>query len=242
MFAVYATHAAPDDPLSALKSGERPDPDVPEGWVRVKVRFASLNRHEPVHAPRDERGTPRGSPTRSSWGNDAAGTLDDGTPVVVYPMMGSDDWRGTRRSIPGGTSPASSFTARSPTTRLCPGGTQFPARGPFAPSCFGPRTAWLNRLPRAVYQVGAPAGRDGAGQGATGGMATALIQLGRAAGFEVWATSRSEDGSVRAPSRSVPSGALCPTIHCPKGACRHRQCRAESWVHSLSSLAEAGRW
>jgi hypothetical protein len=25
-------------------------------------------------------------------GNDAAGTLDDGTPVVIYPLMGSDDW------------------------------------------------------------------------------------------------------------------------------------------------------
>jgi len=46
MFAVYATHAAPDDPLSALKVGERADPDVPEGWVRVKVSHASLNRHD----------------------------------------------------------------------------------------------------------------------------------------------------------------------------------------------------
>src|SRR5258705_348741 len=46
MFAVYATHAAPDDPLSALKVGERPDPDAPEGWVRVKVSHASLNRHD----------------------------------------------------------------------------------------------------------------------------------------------------------------------------------------------------
>jgi hypothetical protein len=26
-------------------------------------------------------------------GNDGAGTLDDGTPVVIYPVMGSDDWR-----------------------------------------------------------------------------------------------------------------------------------------------------
>jgi D-arabinose 1-dehydrogenase-like Zn-dependent alcohol dehydrogenase len=29
MFAVYATHAAPDDPLAALKVGEWPEPDVP---------------------------------------------------------------------------------------------------------------------------------------------------------------------------------------------------------------------
>jgi hypothetical protein len=36
MFAVYAAHAAADDPPSALKIGERPEPDVPVGWVRVR--------------------------------------------------------------------------------------------------------------------------------------------------------------------------------------------------------------
>lgn len=46
MFAVYATHAAPDDPISALKIGLRPEPDVPERWVRVKVSHASLYRHD----------------------------------------------------------------------------------------------------------------------------------------------------------------------------------------------------
>lgn len=40
MFAVYATHAAPDDPLSALRIGEMPEPNVPDGWVRVKVSHA----------------------------------------------------------------------------------------------------------------------------------------------------------------------------------------------------------
>ena len=46
MFAVCATNAAPDEPLSALKIGTMPDPTVPEGWVRVKVSHASLNRHD----------------------------------------------------------------------------------------------------------------------------------------------------------------------------------------------------
>lgn len=31
-------------------------------------------------------------------------------------------------------------------------------------------------------------------QGASGGMATGLIQMGRAAGFKVWATSRNDAG------------------------------------------------
>lgn len=46
MFAVYAKHAAPDDPLAALTIGYLPEPELPEGWVRVKVSHASLNRHD----------------------------------------------------------------------------------------------------------------------------------------------------------------------------------------------------
>jgi NADPH:quinone reductase-like Zn-dependent oxidoreductase len=59
MFVVYATHAVPDDPLSALKTGERPEPDVPEGWVVLKVSHASLNRHD-LFTPRGISGHPKG--------------------------------------------------------------------------------------------------------------------------------------------------------------------------------------
>jgi len=58
MFSVYATHAAVDDPLSALRIGEQPEPRVLEGWTRVKVSHASLNRHD-LHPARD-LGTPGG--------------------------------------------------------------------------------------------------------------------------------------------------------------------------------------
>src|SRR5262245_63296046 len=93
MFAVYATHAAPGNPLSALKVGERPEPDVPEGWVRVKVTHASLNRHD-LFTLRGLSGHPEGITYPIILGNDAAGTLDDSTPVVLYPVMGGADWRG----------------------------------------------------------------------------------------------------------------------------------------------------
>ena len=36
MFAVYAKEANLEDPLASLVVGERPDPVVKEGWVRVK--------------------------------------------------------------------------------------------------------------------------------------------------------------------------------------------------------------
>ena len=93
MFAVYATHAALDDPLSALRIGELPVPEVPHGWVRVRICHASLNRHD-LFTLRGITAHPEGITYPIILGNDAAGTLDDGTPVVICPMMGSDDWRG----------------------------------------------------------------------------------------------------------------------------------------------------
>src|SRR4029434_9136262 len=47
MFAIYATHAAPDDPLSALEIGEKPEPAVREGWVRVKISHVRRRRISP---------------------------------------------------------------------------------------------------------------------------------------------------------------------------------------------------
>ena len=46
MFAVYAESFAPDDPLSALSVGERPDPTPPDGWTTIDVKAAALNHHD----------------------------------------------------------------------------------------------------------------------------------------------------------------------------------------------------
>ena len=46
MLAAFTTATNPEEPLSALRVGERPAPEVPEGWARVRVRAASLNRHD----------------------------------------------------------------------------------------------------------------------------------------------------------------------------------------------------
>ena len=100
MFAVYASHAAPGNPLSALKIGELPESEVPAGWVRVKVSHASLNRHD-LFTLQGISGHPEGISYPIILGSDAAGTLDDGTPVVIYPMMGNDDWRGDETLDPG---------------------------------------------------------------------------------------------------------------------------------------------
>src|ERR1700730_10428985 len=93
MFAVYADHADVDDPLSALCIGEQPEPDVREGWARVKVSHASLNRHD-LFTLRGITAHPEGIRFPIILGNDGAGMLDDGTPVAIYPVMGSDYHRG----------------------------------------------------------------------------------------------------------------------------------------------------
>ncbi len=46
MFAVTAARFDPDDPLSALDLGERPEPIAKDGWVTVDVKAASLNHHD----------------------------------------------------------------------------------------------------------------------------------------------------------------------------------------------------
>ena len=46
MFAVYCQKPHSDDPMAGLVLGDKPEPKIPEGWVRVKVTHASLNRHD----------------------------------------------------------------------------------------------------------------------------------------------------------------------------------------------------
>src|SRR3954451_15068148 len=91
MFAVYATSQSADDPLSGLEIGERPAPEVPEGWARVKVRASSLNHHD-VWSLRGV-GLP-GDRLPMILGCDAAGVDDEGNEVVVHAVISSADWVG----------------------------------------------------------------------------------------------------------------------------------------------------
>jgi NADPH:quinone reductase-like Zn-dependent oxidoreductase len=189
MFAVYATHAAPNDPLAALKIGEMPEPTVPAGWVRVKVSHASLNRHD-LFTLCGISGHPEGIEFPIILGNDAAGTLDDGTPVVIYPVMGSNDWRGDETLDPAWHIPGEFIHGTFADFVVVPkrNAIQLPETlSPLHASVLG--TAWLTAYRALITKSRLRAGDTVLIQGATGGMATALIQLGCAAGFEVWATS-----------------------------------------------------
>lgn len=240
MFAVYATRAAPDDPLAALRIGDLPEPEVPDGWVRVKISHASLNRHD-LFTLQGISGHPEGITFPIILGNDAAGTLDDGTPVVIYPMMGSDDWRGDETLDPEWHIPSEFIHGTFADYAVVPRRNAIrlpPALSPLHASVLG--TAWLTAYRALFTKSGLRAGETVLIQGATGGMATALIQLGRAAGFEIWVTSRSEEGQALARSlgahqafpSNVPLPRKVPVVIDSIGAA--------SWAHSLSSLVRGG--
>src|SRR5882762_6845016 len=240
MFAVYATHAAPEDPLAALKIGEQPEPNVPEGWVRVKISHASLNRHD-LFTLRGMSGHPEGITYPIILGSDAAGTLDDGTPVVIYPMMGSADWRGDETLDPAWHIPSEFIPGTFADYTVVPKRNAIPLPANLSPlhaSVLG--TAWLTAYRALFTKSGLRAGQTVLVQGASGGMATALIQIGRAAGFEVWATSRTEEGRAKAKtlgahecfSSNEPLPRKVPAVIDNVGSA--------SWAHSMSSLARGG--
>ena len=91
MFAVYAAEPNADAPLTSLTVGERPDPVAPEGWVAVSVKAASLNMHD-IWTLRGVGIKPDQFPM--ILGCDGAGTLPDGSEVVLHSVIGDPSWAG----------------------------------------------------------------------------------------------------------------------------------------------------
>ena len=196
MFAVYASSFSSDDPLSGLVVGERPDPEVPDGWTTVQVRAASLNHHDLWSL--------RGVGLREEalpmiLGCDAAGLDEDGNEVVVHAVVSDPSWTGDetfdpRRSLLSERHQGT-FADRVavPRRNVVPK----PASLSFEEAACLP-TAWLTAYRMLFTRGGLKAGDSVLVQGAGGGVATACIVLGRAAGLRVWATSRDESKRARA--------------------------------------------
>jgi NADPH:quinone reductase-like Zn-dependent oxidoreductase len=213
---------------------------VLEGWVRVRVSHASLNRHD-LFTLRGMSGHPEGITYPIILGSDAAGTLDDGTPVVIYPVMGSEDWRGDETLDPRWHIPSEFIPGTFADYAVVPrrNAIRLPRNlSPVHASVLG--TAWLTAYRALFTKSGLRAGETVLVQGATGGMATALIQLGRAAGFEVWVTSRSEEGRARARALGAHQSFPCQEALPRKVRAVIDNVGAGSWAHSLSSLARGG--
>src|SRR4051794_10376059 len=238
MFAVYAEKFSSDDPLSGLVIGERPDPEVPQGWAKVTVKAASLNHHDLWSL----RGVGlRGEALPMILGCDAAGYDEDGNEVVVHAVINDPSWTGDqtldpKRSILSerhqGTFAESVVVPRA---NLIPK----PASLSFAEAACLP-TAWLTAYRMLFTQGGLKAGDTVLVQGAGGGVATALIILARAAGLKVFATSREESKRARAleigAHEVFESGARLPV---KVDAVMETVGRA-TWSHSIRALRPGG--
>src|ERR687886_1084024 len=196
MLAAYAARTAPDDPLSALEIGERPAPEVPDGWVRVHVRAASLNHHD-LWSLRGV-GLP-GELLPMILGCDAAGVTDDGQEVVVHALIGDPEFRGDETTDPNRSLLSERHQGTFAEEVVVPRRNLVPkpaALGWEEAACLP--TAWLTAYRMLFTRSGLAPGDTVLVQGAGGGVATAAVALGAAAGLRGWVTSRGEGKRERA--------------------------------------------
>jgi NADPH:quinone reductase-like Zn-dependent oxidoreductase len=236
MFAAYAARIDATDPLSGLELGERPEPEARSGWSTVTVKAASLNHHDLWSL----RGV--GLPAEKLpmiLGCDAAGVDEDGNEVVVFPVIGL-----TGHGV-GPKEPRSILTEHYqgtfaqqvsvPTWNLLPK----PAELSFEQAACLP-TAWLTAYRMLFSNAGVKPGATVLVQGAGGGVATALIVLGRAAGLRMWATSRDEAKAARAlelgADRVFGSGERLPE----RVDAVMETVGAATWSHSVKALKPGG--
>jgi NADPH:quinone reductase-like Zn-dependent oxidoreductase len=189
MFAVYAREANPKDPLAALAVHERPEPEVPDGWVKVAVKAASLNMHD--------LWTLRGVGIRHDQfpmilGCDGAGVLEDGSEVVIHSVIGDPAWDGDETLDPRRTLLTEQHQGTFADYVAVPRRNVLrkPAELSYAEAAtMG--TSWLTAYRMLFVKSDLRPGQTMLVQGASGGVSSALIQLGRAAGLRVWVTGRS---------------------------------------------------
>jgi NADPH:quinone reductase-like Zn-dependent oxidoreductase len=240
MFAVTAARFDADNPLAGLELGERPDPSPPEGWETVTVKAASLNHHDVW--------TLRGVGISADrlpiiLGCDAAGVDGTGNEVVVHSVIGDPLAAGGDETLDPARSLLSerydgTFAERVmvPQRNLLPK----PAALSFEEAACLP-TAYLTAYRMLFDRSGAPPGSTVLVQGAGGGVATALILLGRAAGYRMWATSRSEAKREQAlklgADEVFPAGSRLPE----RVDVVMETVGQDTWGHSLRALRPGGR-
>lgn len=238
MRAVYAESITPDDPLAGLVVGERPEPEVPDGWARVSVRAAALNHHDLWSL----RGVGLGQDKLPMiLGCDAAGVDEDGREVVVHAVISDPSWTGDetmdpRRSLLSERHQGTfADTVVVPRRNLLPK----PADLTFEEAACLP-TAWLTAYRMLFTRGELRPGQSVLVQGVGGGVATALVVLGHAAGLRVLATSRDEAKRARALELGADavfeSGERLPE---KVDAVMETVGRA-TWSHSIRSLRPGG--
>jgi NADPH:quinone reductase-like Zn-dependent oxidoreductase len=239
MFAVYAESFDKNDPLAGLVVGERPDPEVPDGWTTVQVKAASLNHHDLWSL--------RGVGLKEEQlpmilGCDAAGLDEDGNEVVVHAVVNDPSWTGEQTLDPKRSLLSERYQGTLADRVAVPRQNVIPkpAGLSFEEAACLP-TAWLTAYRMLFTQGRLKPGDSVLVQGAGGGVATALITLARAGGLRVFATSRDEAKRSRALELGAhdvfESGARLPM----KVDAVMETVGKATWSHSIRALRPGGR-
>lgn len=240
MFAVTAARIDAENPLAGLELGDHPEPSPEPGWTTVTVRAASLNHHD-VWTLRGVGISPDRLPI--VLGCDAAGVDENGNEVVVHAVIGDPSVAGGDETLDPRRSLLSerydgTFAERVavPRRNLVPK----PAALSFEEAACLP-TAYLTAYRMLFDRSGLEPGATVLVQGASGGVATALILLGHAAGYRVWVTSRTEAKRDRAlelgADQAFPDGARLPE----RVDAVMETVGQATWTHSLRALRPGGR-
>jgi NADPH:quinone reductase-like Zn-dependent oxidoreductase len=218
--------------------GERPEPEVPDGWTTVTVKAAALNHHDLWSL--------RGVGLKEEQlpmilGCDAAGIDEDGNDVVIHAVLSDPSWRGDETEDPRRSLLSERYQGTFadrvavPRQNLVPK----PASLSFEEAACLP-TAWLTAYRMLYVQGELEPGMSVLVQGAGGGVATALITLARAGGLHVSVTSRDEAKRARAleigAHAAYETGARLPE----RVDAVMETVGAATWNHSLRSLRPGG--
>jgi len=239
MFAVTAARFDAENPIAGLELGDHAEPVVPDGWTAVTVRATALNHHDLWSL----RGVGLSADRLPMiLGCDAAGVDADGNEVVVHSVIGDPSAGGGDETLDPSRSLLSerhdgTFAERVavPRRNLVPK----PAALSFEEAACLP-TAYLTAFRMLFDRAPIGPGSTVLVQGAGGGVATALILLGRAAGYRMWATSRSEAKRARAlelgADRVFEAGARLPE----RVDAVMETVGEATWAHSLRALRPGG--
>ncbi len=213
MLAAYASSPNADDPLSALEVGDRPDPEPGEGWVTVDVKAASLNMHDVF--------TLRGVGIKEEQfpmilGCDGAGTLEDGSEVVIHGVVPSPGWVGDETLDPKRTLLSEKHQGTMAQKVVVPERNVLPK-----PDALSLRRGRLpghrvaDRLPDAVREVRPAAGPDDAGPGRVRRRGHRADRAGLERGHPRLGDRARPRRSARSPRPRAPTPPSSPAPACP---------------------------
>jgi NADPH:quinone reductase-like Zn-dependent oxidoreductase len=238
MRSVWAASGNPENPFSSLRNDVMPRPTIPDGQVLVKVAAVGLNYHD-IFTLRGLGMFPLTFPL--ILGNEGAGTLDDGTEVIIFPVMGNPTFGGdgtldpSRHVLGELTQGSLAEYVVVPERNVVrkPKGMAWESAGVLG-------IAWLTAWRMLVTRSGLKGGETILVQGSTGGVATALIQLGTAMGYTVWVTGRTKDKRAFAEKlgahRTFASGEALPE----KVAAVFDMSGEQTFKHSMESVRTGG--